>query len=67
MLKAEIDLAINNKRRCLAIYSYRNTVAMLMNKPPKIYQRFSKDVLAIASQLSAPANAPTKQPQSQTR
>lgn len=64
---AIIGWAINNKRRCLAIYSHRNTVAMFVNKPPEIYQQFSKNVLAIARQLNAPVNAPIKQPHSQTR
>ena len=64
---AIIGWAINNKRRCLAIYSHRNTVAVFMNKPPEIYEQFSKNVLAIARQLNTPVDAPTKQPQSQTR
>lgn len=62
---AIIAFAINNKRRCLAIYSHRNTIAVFMNNSPNSYQQFSMNVLAIARQLNAPANAPTRQLQPQ--
>lgn len=64
---AIIGWAINNKRRCLAIYYHRNTVAVFMNNPPETYQQFSKNVLAIACQLNTPVEALTKQPQHQIR
>ena len=61
-----IAFAINNKRRCLAIYSHRNTIAVFMNNSPNNYQQFSMNVLAIARQLNTPVNVPTRQPQLQT-
>ena len=49
---AIIHFALNNKRRCLVIYSHRNTIAVFMNKSPETYQQFSMNVLAIARQLN---------------
>lgn len=62
---AIIAYAISNKRRYLAIYSYRNTIVIFMNKSPEIYQQFAMNVLAFARKLNAPVNTPTRQPQTQ--
>lgn len=63
---AMIAFAIKSKRRYLAIYSYRSTIAVFMKKSSDNYQQFAMNVLAIARHLNAPANAPTRQTQSQT-
>ena len=64
---AIIVLTIKHKRRYLAFYSYRHTLAIFMIKSPDNYQQFAMNVLALARHLNTPANTPTRQPQSQTR
>jgi hypothetical protein len=60
---ALIVYALTNKRRYLAIYSYRNAIVVFMNKSPEIYQQFALNVLAFARKLNTPSNTSIKQPQ----
>jgi hypothetical protein len=49
-----IVYAFMNKRRLLAIHSFRNTIPVFMTKPSEGYQQFGANVMAIARQLNAP-------------
>jgi hypothetical protein len=56
-----ITYAINNKRRYIAIHSYRNSIVTFMNNPPETYQQFAMTVLALSRKLNAPSNTQTRQ------
>ncbi|MDB9372331.1 hypothetical protein [Nodularia sphaerocarpa] len=60
-----IIYAINNKRRYMAIHSYRNSIVVFMNKSPETYQQFAMTVLALCRKLNAPSNTQTRQSQTQ--
>ena len=47
-----IVFTLKNKRRCLVINSYRNTVGVFMNKSPETYQQFAMKILEISHQLN---------------
>jgi|GEM_PF-826349 len=51
---AIIVFTLKNKRRCLVINSYRNTVGvfMNMNKSPETYQQFAMKILEVSNQLN---------------
>lgn len=59
---ALIVYAITNKRRYLAIHSYRNSLVIFMNKPSEVYQQFAMNLLALSRKLNMYPNPATKQP-----
>ena len=59
--------AIRKKRRLLVIHGAQSVMPMYMDKSPEEYQRFAKQVLALARRLNAPASSGQRPAQQQTQ